>query len=228
LGPEHPLFAIQARGLLGLDREHTTITAMAEDYAALVRAARPEGPVRLLGWSMGGVIAHAVAGVLEATGVSVQLVGLVDPPSHATLGPEADAMALVGVAYDHNPSPPPPLVVFTEARRLAARALPPQELLRLCEERGLLPPGAVDAALLERALRLFQHHFDLVRDHRPGIVRAPLALFWAENAGEEEEADWRSRTTGRVSSEVVGGTHYTLIRRPLVDVIAEHVRNSVG
>ena len=36
---------------------------MAQDYAALIQGAKPEGPYRLMGWSMGGIIAHAVAAV---------------------------------------------------------------------------------------------------------------------------------------------------------------------
>ncbi|UUZ46860.1 thioesterase domain-containing protein [Massilia sp. B-10] len=35
--------------------------AMVGDYLALIRAQQPAGPYRLLGWSSGGGVAHALA-----------------------------------------------------------------------------------------------------------------------------------------------------------------------
>ena len=51
---------------------------MAHEYAELARERQGSGPYRLLGWSMGGVIAHAVAAELESTGDEVAFLGLLD------------------------------------------------------------------------------------------------------------------------------------------------------
>ncbi|MFM9926615.1 amino acid adenylation domain-containing protein [Variovorax sp. H27-G14] len=55
-----------------------SVEQMAERYAERIRAAHPAGPVALLGWSLGTVMAVHVAHVLERQGVAVRFVGLVD------------------------------------------------------------------------------------------------------------------------------------------------------
>ncbi|MBO2449478.1 amino acid adenylation domain-containing protein [Actinomadura barringtoniae] len=47
-------------------------------YAARIREVQPAGPYRLLGWSLGGAIAHAVAGRLQREGEQVEFLALLD------------------------------------------------------------------------------------------------------------------------------------------------------
>jgi pimeloyl-ACP methyl ester carboxylesterase len=51
---------------------------MSAYFADLIRAARPSGPVALLGWSLGSVMAMHTASLLEREGIEVSFVGLVD------------------------------------------------------------------------------------------------------------------------------------------------------
>jgi len=55
-----------------------SIDALAEQYAARVRELQPDGPIHLLGWSVGGIIAQAMAVALQAQGRAVGLVALLD------------------------------------------------------------------------------------------------------------------------------------------------------
>ncbi|NJQ03749.1 condensation domain-containing protein, partial [Streptomyces zingiberis] len=86
LPPELPVFGIQARGLARPEPLPRSIEEMAEDYAEQIRAVQPAGPYHLLGWSIGGVIAQAVAARLEEQGDRVALLALLDayPGSVAT------------------------------------------------------------------------------------------------------------------------------------------------
>ena len=43
LGDDVPLYAVQSRATSAPEREHTTLAAMAADYAEVIRAARPGG-----------------------------------------------------------------------------------------------------------------------------------------------------------------------------------------
>ncbi|MDP9900697.1 thioesterase domain-containing protein [Variovorax ginsengisoli] len=71
-----------ARAVYGLSYVDTdrldSVEQMAERFAGMVRAAQPHGPVALLGWSLGTVMAMHTASVLERSGVQVAFVGLVD------------------------------------------------------------------------------------------------------------------------------------------------------
>ncbi|GGS36121.1 amino acid adenylation domain-containing protein [Actinokineospora fastidiosa] len=71
--PDQPVYALQARGIDADEPLPASLDEMADDYAALIRQARPDGPYRLLGWSFGGVVAHAIAVRLRAMGAEVDL-----------------------------------------------------------------------------------------------------------------------------------------------------------
>ncbi|MCX4830318.1 amino acid adenylation domain-containing protein [Streptomyces sp. NBC_01016] len=96
LGPQYPLYGLQARGTDGAQPLPASIEEMAADYADQITVTAPEGPYRLLGWSVGGTIAHAVAVELERRGARVELLAVLDaypvadaaggePPSEATI-----------------------------------------------------------------------------------------------------------------------------------------------
>jgi thioesterase domain-containing protein len=72
---------------------------------------------------------------------------------------------------------------------------------------------------------LFRRHAELVRSHRAGVVDAPLSIFRAEAPPRD---GWSDRTRGQVRSSVVGGTHYTIVRPPLVDGILAVLREIIG
>lgn len=73
-----PLVGLQARGLSGELPLPSTIEEMAQDYLQALRKVQPAGPYRLLGWSFGGNVAHAMATLLEEQGEQVSLLVLVD------------------------------------------------------------------------------------------------------------------------------------------------------
>ncbi|WP_432140263.1 amino acid adenylation domain-containing protein [Streptomyces sp. bgisy084] len=78
LSTEHPVYALQSRGLDGTKAPASSLDAMAEDYVREIRRVQPEGPYHLLGWSLGGNMAHAVATALQAQGHEVALLAVLD------------------------------------------------------------------------------------------------------------------------------------------------------
>ncbi len=56
----------------------TTVEAMADAAVALVRSHQPSGPYRLLGYSLGGIVALEMGRVLEENGERVAFLGVVD------------------------------------------------------------------------------------------------------------------------------------------------------
>lgn len=61
-----------------VDTAAETVEDIAHGHLARIRAIQPEGPYRLLGWSIGGLLAHAVATRLQAEGQHVELLVLLD------------------------------------------------------------------------------------------------------------------------------------------------------
>ncbi|MCW2610328.1 MAG: hypothetical protein JWM15_1574, partial [Cryptosporangiaceae bacterium] len=99
LDPSRPIVGLQARHLTTPGALPRTVEEMAEDYLAEIRAVQPSGPYHLLGWSFGGIVAHAMATKLERTGEEVALLVLMDAyPTPEGLEPPAITEADVLVA----------------------------------------------------------------------------------------------------------------------------------
>ncbi|WXK34527.1 non-ribosomal peptide synthase/polyketide synthase (plasmid) [Mycetohabitans rhizoxinica] len=84
LDSDQPLYGLQARGFDGTRPLASTIEAMVSDYLEQIRRIQPQGPYHLLGWSLGGIVAHSMAAQLEQHDESVALLALLD--SHPSPG----------------------------------------------------------------------------------------------------------------------------------------------
>ncbi|MFD1746887.1 amino acid adenylation domain-containing protein [Rhizobium helianthi] len=79
LNPDVPIYGLQsdAYSEAGLAPDET-IESMARRYVDRIREVQPVGPYRLLGWSMGGLVAHEMTRVLSLQGHSVSYLGMLD------------------------------------------------------------------------------------------------------------------------------------------------------
>ncbi|UPL08773.1 Gramicidin S synthase II [Pseudomonas sp. IsoF] len=78
LGPDWPLYGLQARGLDGCSVPHSTVEAAADCHVLAIEALYPQGPLNLVGHSFGGWVAHAIAARLQAKGRQVRSLTLID------------------------------------------------------------------------------------------------------------------------------------------------------
>ncbi|GLW89940.1 amino acid adenylation domain-containing protein [Actinokineospora globicatena] len=79
----------------------TTLDELTSGYLRHIRGVQPEGPYRLLGWSLGGTIAHAVAARLRSEGAEVELLALLDSfPAQGAAMPEVERALLITMARD--------------------------------------------------------------------------------------------------------------------------------
>jgi thioesterase domain-containing protein len=74
----YPLYGLQARGLRRPEPLPASMTEMARDYADQIRMTQPSGPYHLLGMSLGGNIAFAIAEELERRGERTGLLVILD------------------------------------------------------------------------------------------------------------------------------------------------------
>jgi amino acid adenylation domain-containing protein/non-ribosomal peptide synthase protein (TIGR01720 family) len=80
-----PIYGIQAKGFDGTTRLPESIEEIVADYVAEILAVQPSGPFHLIGYSIGGTIAHAIAAQLQRRGHDVALLALLDSAPAADL-----------------------------------------------------------------------------------------------------------------------------------------------
>nr|WP_208865825.1 non-ribosomal peptide synthetase [Streptomyces zinciresistens] len=172
---------------------------LVDDYLARVRAVRPHGPYHLLGWSLGGNIAHAVACRLRADGEEVALLALLDsyPPRGTAGAPLPDPEAIAGFLHREGTAEAGPGTAF-DAAFVASLAAAAAHTVALAES---AEPGVFDGDLV---------HFTATEDRDPA---AP------------EAGDWRAHVTGRIHRHAVACAHLDMTRpQPLAEIAALLVR----
>lgn len=114
LQPARPVYGLQSPALDARLPLPSSIEAMANDYVQRVVALQPKGPVHLLGWSVGGILAQTMAVRLHEIGREVGELVLLDayPSECWRTEPEPDAIAalraLLAIA-GHDPDAHPEL-----------------------------------------------------------------------------------------------------------------------
>ncbi|MBI4470049.1 MAG: KR domain-containing protein, partial [Acidobacteria bacterium] len=78
LPPDQPVYGIQSRALNGAGDELPSFEELALEYSRVIRRHQSRGPYYLLGFSMGGFLAMAIAHILEQQHHRVAFVGLID------------------------------------------------------------------------------------------------------------------------------------------------------
>ncbi|MFW0788916.1 amino acid adenylation domain-containing protein [Gordonia sp. CPCC 205333] len=75
---DRPLYGLQDPHVVSDEPTVTDAHTLAARYVDEIRRVQPSGPYHLLGWSVGGVIAHAMATLLQSHGEHVAYLGIMD------------------------------------------------------------------------------------------------------------------------------------------------------
>jgi amino acid adenylation domain-containing protein len=220
LGPDQPVYGLQSRALDDPIAEFGSIKMMAAQYAKEICNQQPEGPYHLLGWSVGGVIAHSIAGELEAHGMDVAFVGLLDSylASRDSFSNGHEPLEELSVLFGSDLSEA--FAALRADERQAVRdeleALSSEKRIDWAiawgQERGLLP-GDLTAQQLQSQFVLAGIHARLLRMHTAEPIRSPLYVWRAQEGLSEQRAptDWSKLTHGETLTETAQGNHFTML-----------------
>ncbi|NRD68585.1 non-ribosomal peptide synthetase, partial [Corallococcus exiguus] len=237
LGPHQPVFGLQARGLQAGHAVVETVEEMATLYVAAIRAEQPEGPYRLAGWSLGGVIAFEMARQLRAQGQTVGLLALLDayvpgvgaPPGDV---PKKDPDASTRVAF-----------ALTVAQAFSLTLPVPDEALERMDDEamlGTLLAMGVQAGLLEEAtgreqlralFRVYQANLRAMDRYVPGPYDGPALLLAATEGtptpGVPRHRGWEPFVRGGLDVRDIPGGHHQLMQEPYVRHVATLLREAL-
>jgi thioesterase domain-containing protein len=205
------VYGLQGHGLEAGRQPHNRIEDMAAAYLAEIQEVQPSGPYLLAGWSMGGLIALEAARRLIATGEEVPFVAMFDTGFSAEDVPAKD--------MDEN----------SVMRCLAPRLkIPVAELKKLplgrqwewiASQANLI--GGEGAAEICRLAEVCRAHLAALAAYSPECYPGPAVLFQAL-PGDGLDSRWESLCP-RLRVERVPGNHYTMLRHPHVEVLAERL-----
>ncbi|MEU9026480.1 amino acid adenylation domain-containing protein [Streptomyces sp. NPDC048383] len=210
LPAEIPLYGIQAAGLDGDGVLPATLEEMAAEYADLIRQVQPEGPYRLLGWSLGGNVAFAMADELRRRGQEVQLLTLLDSYPRR---PAAGAEPSLAEVFAHNLRDSGFDVTPEE---LAGGAFPAARYREFLLAAGD-PMGRLEADELRSVLDVFMNNAGLMRGHVPGHFDGDVLVVSAERVSADKAArrdarSWHPHATGRIDRVGVDSDHLGLVQ----------------
>lgn len=201
LDPPRPVIGIQAAGLHPDRGMPESVDDMAQQYVRAILEHHDRGPVHLLGWSVGGIIAHAMARHLLQVSASLGIVALLDayPADCWRDEPEpergAALRALLLIAGED-----PDGIDIVSLTRDGVRA-------KLVEKDHVL--GALSDRALDGVVRVVESNNRLVRSHRHERLEGELIHFRAglDHGDRNLDAKMWDRYASRVEAHVIPTLH---------------------
>jgi len=210
-----PLYGLQARGLRRPEPLPASMAEMARDYTDQIRMAQPSGPYHLLGWSLGGNVAFAIAEELERRGQEIGLLVILDA---SLTDREAIALSnepwmiynLVLAQFGYVPALTP------------AEPDPEARMLELVRRRPGLGLDEWPEQRLRALQRVIKNNVAVSRAHQPGRVHCPLLFFSATRnppALAEKLESWRAFVDGPIEAVELDCDHrYMLLPEPIARI----------
>jgi amino acid adenylation domain-containing protein len=213
LSDGRPIYGIQSPQIGGEAPGPTSIEEMAERYFDEIRAVQPHGPYHLLGWSLGGVIAHALAVVMRAAGEHLALLALLD----AEVDGVDESMLRVVTAGELISNLGPVMGVdFVSPDATAEEAA---DLI----ERHLGGGLGMDAARIERLTDAYNLATRAASVWRPTILDSDMLYFAATRERRSDAAGhlgWAPVVRGQMSTFDVDATHLAMTEPGAIAQIA--------
>ena len=242
-----PILAIQSRMLAGAESEWSSLELMARDYAGIIVGRQPTGPIRVAGFSVGGLFALATAGELERRGRTVSFVGLIDTPVSildANRPPEDVLQSVIGELYEDFSGKPSLFqphgtgdltAAIQELAKNAVTLVDETAQLKLVldwfAEQGMAVDESEDSGV-KTFIGLFNRHANMIRKLRLEPISAPVHFWWAKDSQLNRFPLSRSVsqqvTRRRLTAKILPGRHFQLMREPWVQMLAARMGEALA
>jgi amino acid adenylation domain-containing protein len=211
MAPDQPFYGIQPQGIDGGKPIIETVEEMAACYVKEMRKVQPEGPYYIGGYSFGGLVAFEMARQLAADNQEVGLLALLD-----TYPGKAKSKAVLLSTL---------LTLPLEQQMAYVR----QKITKY--RRGIR--RRFDALFLPKPLKEVRRtlaHAEAI--FRPQVYFGTATLFRASEKAlrglGDSENDWSKWIAGGVEIHEIDGDHGSILKDPMVGVLAENLRSCLA
>ena len=216
LETDRPVLGLQMHGLdpeVPPLEEPETMGQLVRWYVETIRAEQPKGPYHLIGWSLGGRLAHAIASALRSMGEQVDTLAVLDAypsqSSMAGLGSEQGLWEAFLSAHG---------LELPHGGVLSARRV--KELLRRADH----PLASVPEETITRSARRFRRIGELFDSSEPAVFDGDLYLVEATEEvppSRPTPQSWARYVTGSLWIEQVPLTHQQMVQPEVAWRLAE-------
>lgn len=209
LGPDQPLYGLQAKGFNDNQEPYDRIEDMARTYLKEIQSIQPHGPYYLLGYSFGGIVAYELACQVKDKGENVALLAILD------------AYALSRSRAIKQLWRPNNLVKFISN---VPSWLIDQWQIRY--SRGY----EQDIPIAHK--RVFQAHVKSLSKYHPRIFDGKITLFRVPTMSLfrsfDPELGWEELAKGGIETHLIPSSHSNLLDDPYVENLAGILKSSMG
>ncbi|MFC6010621.1 amino acid adenylation domain-containing protein, partial [Nocardia lasii] len=216
LGDTRPVFGLQDPHVVAGEPSATSIEELAQRYVEEIRRTQPRGPYHLLGWSLGGEIAHAVATRLQDQGERIGVLAMMDSaagPLETAAGPDSapgELMAdLLGGWRE----------LFDLGDTVSASTT--DQAWQVVRDQ-ITGTGLFSGEQIDRVMESFATAGELADSYTPRTFVGDLVFFTAGKDRDDTEAiagTWQSHITGTIHNTVLDARHLELTHPSALAVI---------
>lgn len=212
LRPGRPIYGLQAPDLSGHEPPAGSIDEFADRYIREMRRVQPRGPYHLLGWSFGGLIAHAIATKLRQAGDPVGTVALLDADTTDIDGDSIERLTAGGFVNSFGS------VFGIDDVPADATAMEAAELIR----QRLGGVSLIDAATIERMAASFNAAARTRTGYQRPVFDGDIVYFSAtvDSSDIFGPDGWRPYVTGAITNHDLEVTHLELTGPHALPIIA--------
>jgi thioesterase domain-containing protein/acyl carrier protein len=252
LGPDRPVYGIQAAGLDGEEAPITRADDMVALYVRQLREIQPRGPYRLAGWSVGGLVVLEIARTLEAAGEKVAFLGILDsrlPDADDPVRAKDSRLQLAVFAQDFGLSIEDLALPFEELEEMT----PDQQIAYVLERAKaahLVPPD-IQLPQIRRFYQIFRAMVRTLAEYQPGPCAAPVTFYraaesvpygdtgWLRQLAAQGQRltdtlrkltstrGWRKLAGGGLLVRKVPGHHFSMLLAPNVKELAARISSDL-
>lgn len=230
IAARHPIHGLQSIGFG--DALPDSIEAIAAHYLDAMRRVQENGPYLLVGWSLGGLIAHAIAALLCAAGETVQLLAMLDSyPFHPRTAVRETDQTVVEASLGFLGYAPDRLGRDAGMDELADLLMQDYALADIP-----LPPGLAAGDLAGRVRRIAERTLVLAQGFTPG--HAPVDLLFLRAAQRPDDAAgrflddrpeaWRRHVGGRMIVHDIACRHQDMLSPGPLGTIGPIIARAIG
>ena len=243
LDPNRSIFGIQSRLECGASTELSSLDEMAHQYSEIIEMQKPDGPIRLLGFSLGGFVASLIARNLQQSGRTVSFLGLIDSNPSWTLESDTSRSELcarlaqvfekfqnIGVMRMKPVETVHRDIAILVDTVLGDQPVTSSDIMAKTTAMGYVPDRQVDANALHKFTNTFLTHCRLLKNFRPPQVLCPLSLWWPSETENENAAGteiWSQCAQSTFSASAIKGTHYSIMRGSSVRTLAGELESAI-